>query len=95
VEHGGARRGLFAPRQNGHQDGATATARGGALLSFFYTEVAMLVLTRRQGEAIKIGDNITVMVVDMRGDKVRLGVEAPREVRIDREEVAERRQANG
>lgn len=55
----------------------------------------MLVLTRRQGEAIKIGDNITVMVVDMRGDKVRLGVEAPREVRIDREEVAERRQANG
>lgn len=52
----------------------------------------MLVLSRRVGEKIKIGDNIEVMVVAIQGNKVRLGVTAPSNTRVDREEVSERRQ---
>lgn len=51
----------------------------------------MLALTRKQGERIIIGGNIVVQVVDIKGDKVRLGIEAPREVTIDRQEVAQRK----
>ena len=47
----------------------------------------MLVLSRKKDEKIIIGDNITIMVVDIQGDKVRLGIEAPREVTVHREEV--------
>ena len=47
----------------------------------------MLVLTRRKNEVIRINDDIAIMVVDIRGDKVRLGVEAPREVPVHRQEV--------
>ena len=47
----------------------------------------MLVLSRKHNESIIIGDDITVMVVDIRGDKVRLGVEAPKEVPVHRREV--------
>ncbi len=47
----------------------------------------MLVLSRKQDEKIIIGDNITLMVVSIQGDKVRLGIEAPKEVTIHREEV--------
>lgn len=47
----------------------------------------MLVLTRRVGEKIQIGDGITVTVVRVRGDKVQLGIEAPVEVPIRRDEV--------
>ncbi|REJ66870.1 MAG: carbon storage regulator [Planctomycetota bacterium] len=49
----------------------------------------MLVLSRNRDESIMIGDNIVVTIVDVRGDKVRLGVEAPREVPVHREEVHE------
>ena len=49
----------------------------------------MLVLSRKKDEKIVIGDNITVMVIEIRGDKVRLGIEAPREVSVHREEVWE------
>jgi carbon storage regulator len=48
---------------------------------------AMLVLSRKKDEKIIIGDNITIMVVDIQGDKVRLGIDAPREVTVHREEV--------
>ena len=41
----------------------------------------MLVLSRKKDEKIIIGDNITVMVIEIRGDKVRLGIEAPKEDR--------------
>ncbi len=54
----------------------------------------MLVLTRRLGEAIVISDDIVVKVVEIDGQKVRLAVEAPRSVRIDREEVRRRILAN-
>lgn len=47
----------------------------------------MLVLSRKKNEKIVIGDNIVVMVVEVRGDKVRLGIEAPKEVSVHREEV--------
>ena len=47
----------------------------------------MLVLSRQRDESIIIGDNIVVTVVDVRGDKVRLGIEAPREVSVHRREV--------
>ena len=47
----------------------------------------MLVLSRKVGESIIINDNIIVMVVDVRGDKVRLGFDAPKEVPIHRREV--------
>jgi len=47
----------------------------------------MLVLTRRAGESIVIGDEIRVVVLDVRGDTVRLGIEAPRTVQVHRAEV--------
>ena len=49
----------------------------------------MLVLSRKKDEKIIIGDNITIMVIEIRGDKVRLGIEAPREVTVHRQEVYE------
>jgi carbon storage regulator len=50
-------------------------------------ENAMLVLSRKRGERILIGSNIQLMVVDIRGDKVRLALDAPRDVSIHRQEV--------
>ena len=47
----------------------------------------MLVLTRSQNESIQIGDDVNVMVVEIRGDKVRLGVSAPRETPVHRLEI--------
>jgi carbon storage regulator len=49
----------------------------------------MLVLSRQRDESIIIGDNIVVTIVDVRGDKVRLGIDAPREVSVHRREVYE------
>lgn len=47
----------------------------------------MLVLSRKKNESIVINDDITIVVVEIRGDKVRLGVEAPKEVPVHRREV--------
>ncbi len=47
----------------------------------------MLVLTRRLNQSIKIGDDIEITVVEVRGDQVRLGVNAPRDVSVHRKEV--------
>lgn len=47
----------------------------------------MLVLARQRGESIVIGDNIVITIVDIRGDKVRLGISAPGQVPVHREEV--------
>lgn len=53
----------------------------------------MLILTRRVGEAIKIADDITVVVLGVKGSQVRLGIEAPQGVAVDRKEIAERKAA--
>src|SRR6476659_10125852 len=50
-------------------------------------EPEMLVLSRQRDETIMIGDNIEVTVVDIRGDKVRLGINAPKEISVHRKEV--------
>lgn len=47
----------------------------------------MLVLSRRKNESIVIGDNVVVTLVDLRGDKVRIGVSAPIDVAVHREEI--------
>ena len=49
----------------------------------------MLVLSRQKDESIIIGDNIEVVIVDVRGDKVRLGINAPKNVSVHRREVYE------
>ena len=49
----------------------------------------MLVLSRQRDESIIIGDNVVVTVVDVRGDKVRLGIQAPKEIPVHRREVYE------
>jgi carbon storage regulator len=49
--------------------------------------VVMLVLSRKKNESIVINNDITIVVVEIRGDKVRLGVEAPKEVPVHRREV--------
>ncbi len=49
----------------------------------------MLVLSRQRDESIMIGDNIVITIVDVRGDKVRLGIEAPTEIPVHRQEVYE------
>lgn len=50
-------------------------------------EHRMLVLSRKKNESIVINDDITIVVVEIRGDKVRLGVEAPKEIPVHRREV--------
>jgi carbon storage regulator len=50
----------------------------------------MLILTRRTGERIRIGDSVTVAVLGVHGNQVRIGVEAPRELTVHREEVLDR-----
>lgn len=53
----------------------------------------MLILTRRPGETVNIGPTVTVTVLGVKGNQVRIGVNAPREVAVDREEIAERKAA--
>ncbi|GAC1499845.1 MAG: hypothetical protein NVS1B14_03500 [Vulcanimicrobiaceae bacterium] len=47
----------------------------------------MLILTRKVNEAIEIGENVTVVVIAIEGDQVRLGIDAPREVAVQRDNV--------
>jgi carbon storage regulator len=51
----------------------------------------MLILTRRAGEALRIGADIEVTVMAVNGSQVRIGINAPRDIAVDREEIAERK----
>ena len=55
----------------------------------------MLILTRRVGESLMVGDNITVTVLGVKGNQVRIGVNAPRDVTVHREEIYQRIQGDG
>jgi carbon storage regulator len=54
----------------------------------------MLILTRRVGESLIIGDDVTITVLGVKGNQVRIGVNAPRDVAVHREEILDRIQAD-
>ncbi len=55
----------------------------------------MLILTRRVGESLIIGDDVTITVLGVKGNQVRIGVNAPREVAVHREEILNKIQEGG
>ena len=59
--------------------------RGGS--GFVFRRVAILVLSRKKDEQIRIGDNIVITIVEIRGDKCRIGIQCERDIAVHRQEV--------
>lgn len=55
----------------------------------------MLVLTRRVGEQIRIGDDVVITILGYRGNQVKVGIDAPRHISVDREEIHRMKVDNG
>lgn len=55
----------------------------------------MLILTRRIGETLKIGDEVSVTILDIKGSQVRVGISAPKEVAVHRQEIFDRIELEG
>jgi len=53
-------------------------------------KVSMLILTRRVGEKLVIGENVTITVLGVKGNQIRIGIDAPHEVQVHREEIFQR-----
>ena len=60
---------------------------GGRVVFFTRTGIPMLVISRKKHESFVIGDNITVTILDVRGDNIQIGIDAPRDLRILRTEL--------
>ncbi len=60
------------------------------LIHSFCMEIDMLILTRRASETLMIGDDVMVTVLGVKGNQVRIGIEAPKDVAVHREEIYER-----
>lgn len=60
------------------------------MLGGLFGVFSMLILTRRVGESVMIGDDVTITVLGVKGNQVRLGVNAPKDVAVHREEIYER-----
>lgn len=65
----------------------TQTQGNATCVAWLYGEANMLVLSRQRDETIVIDDSIRITIVDVRGDKVRIGVQAPRDVSVHRQEI--------
>lgn len=79
---------VFSPLYSSYKTGAVDV--GSTALPCISTRIAgieMLILTRKKGESFLIGDNITVVVSSIKGERVRIGIEAPNNVMIRREEL--------
>lgn len=55
----------------------------------------MLILTRKEGQQIRIGDDIVITLLGVRGNQYKIGIDAPRHVSVDREEIHQMKVANG
>jgi len=81
---------VLQPKEaNTHIPGAAAGLQSAG--TYLANPNPMLILTRRAGEALRIGDDIEVTVMAVNGTQVRIGIKAPRDVAVDREEIAERK----
>jgi carbon storage regulator len=84
---------FFAPHSSGVHAALSSFAADTLICSHHTltaTEVNMLVLSRKLGESVQVGDGIVIRIVEVRRSRVRIGIEAPASVRIQRQEIAGR-----